>query len=106
MVERQGRLDQTGHAGSGHCVTDLGRDSAQDARPALRWREHASQRAKLGSIGRRHPQPMPLDEPDGRRIDPRGVMGPPDRGAWPLLLGEVRPRLRPSLASPTPFTTA
>ena len=84
MVQRQGRLDQTGHAGGGHRVTDLGRDSAQDARPALRWREHASQRAKLGSIGRRHPQPMPLDEPDGRRIDPRGVMGPADRAGMTL----------------------
>jgi hypothetical protein len=54
MMQRQGRLDQTGHSGGGHGMTDLGRDGAQDTRLTVRRGKHMLQRAKLGSIGRRH----------------------------------------------------
>ena len=84
MVQRQSRFDQTGHPGGGHGVTDPRRDAAQDARSTDRRREHATQRAKLGAIGRRHARCKPLDEPDGRRIDPRGAIRPADRAGMAL----------------------
>ena len=60
-------------------------DAAPSARdPPLGRGKHVSQRAQLGTIGRRHAQPMPLDQADGRRLDPRRTIGPADRPGMAL----------------------
>ena len=83
VVERQGRLDQPGHAGGRHGVADHRGDGAQEPAPVGRRREDGIQGTKLGAIGRGHAQAVPFDQHHGRRVDPRPAIGPADGAGMP-----------------------
>ena len=87
MIERQGRLDQSGHAGGRHGVADHRRDGPEGPASVRRRGEDGVQGAELGPIGRGHAQAVALDQHHRGRVDSRPAIGPAHRAGMPAGAG-------------------
>ena len=101
VIQSQGGLDQPSHPRGRHGVTDHRGDAPRAAARGGAGEDRV-QGAQLGPIGRRHTQPMSLDQHDGGRVDAGLAIGPANRGHDRAALARPAPGRDRRWRSPAP----
>ena len=91
MMERERRLDETGHPGGGHGVADLRGDGPEDPRSIRRMWEIRPQCSELRAIGGGDAESVAFDQSHRGGVDPCSTVSTADRAGMAASTGSGQP---------------
>ncbi len=107
VMQRQGRVDESGESRGALGVTDQRLDGSHDAvaRSRAGGLEDLAERVDFDDVSQRRARPVRLHISDGRRRDPRLGIGALDGPDLTVNRRRGQAAARPSLEAPTPLIT-